>query len=152
MTVKRISACGFLTGLSVILNLETNDYAASSISTYGVRILVHDSQTYPGDDAETKIVRLFETCKCFLHILYWLKYNFPLTTHPTGFNWCWGLHKHNGWSNIQYTWSGFKRTQCSKLLWTKWSYIGNNANVYFFKLYGWMQAIIESRYVWVYTL
>lgn len=54
---RRVSACGYQTGLSVILNARVVDYVAASISTYGFRVMINDAYNFPDDNAETKIVQ-----------------------------------------------------------------------------------------------
>lgn len=54
---RRVSACGFQTGLSVILNPSTDTYMASSISTYGFRVLTHEAYSMADNNAETKVVQ-----------------------------------------------------------------------------------------------
>lgn len=53
---RRVSACGFQTGLSVILNPTAAYYTAASISTYGFRVMVHNAYSIADNNAETKIV------------------------------------------------------------------------------------------------
>lgn len=54
---RRVSACGFQTGLSVILNPNTELYTAATISTYGFRVMVHDAYSIADNNAETKMVQ-----------------------------------------------------------------------------------------------
>ncbi|XP_063706214.1 pickpocket protein 11-like [Culicoides brevitarsis] len=54
---RRVSACGFQTGLSVILNPLIDTYAAAAISTYGFRVLTHEAYSLADNNAETKVVQ-----------------------------------------------------------------------------------------------
>ncbi|XP_055295176.1 sodium channel protein Nach-like [Sitodiplosis mosellana] len=53
---RRISSCGFQTGLTVILTPNTDDYHSSLFSSYGIRVLIHDAYDFPDDNAETKAI------------------------------------------------------------------------------------------------
>lgn len=54
---RRVSACGFQTGLSIILDPVIVQYTAASISTYGFRVMVHDALSIADNNAETKMVQ-----------------------------------------------------------------------------------------------
>lgn len=54
---RRVSACGFQTGLSVILNPRIFRYVGAAISTYGFRVMVHDAYSVADNNAETKVVQ-----------------------------------------------------------------------------------------------
>lgn len=53
---RRVTACGFQTGLSVIMSPESDDYHTTVIGSYGFRVLIHDSYDYPDHNAEIKII------------------------------------------------------------------------------------------------
>ena len=52
----RVTGCGYPTGLSVLLNPLPNDYYATYFTSYGFRLLLHDSYNIPDENAETKVV------------------------------------------------------------------------------------------------
>uniref|UniRef100_A0A336LYS2 CSON006193 protein n=1 Tax=Culicoides sonorensis TaxID=179676 RepID=A0A336LYS2_CULSO len=54
---RRVSACGFQTGLSVILNPNIDRYTSAAISSYGFRVMIHDAYSVADDNAETKMVQ-----------------------------------------------------------------------------------------------
>lgn len=54
---RRVSACGFQTGLSVILNPNIDKYTAAAVSTYGFRVMVHDAYSIADNNAQTKIIQ-----------------------------------------------------------------------------------------------
>ncbi|XP_061398250.1 sodium channel protein Nach [Musca vetustissima] len=62
----RVTGCGYPTGLSILINPFAFDYSASSFSSYGFRLLIHDSYTVPDENAETKIIS--SARESFLHI------------------------------------------------------------------------------------
>ncbi|XP_039313466.1 sodium channel protein Nach-like [Solenopsis invicta] len=56
--VERAAACGFETGLTVVVNPEPSDYYASIIGSYGVKVMMHYSFDYPDFNAELQLVQL----------------------------------------------------------------------------------------------
>ncbi|XP_020287814.1 sodium channel protein Nach-like isoform X2 [Pseudomyrmex gracilis] len=52
------SACGFESGMTVIVNPEPNDYHAAIVGGYGVKVLIHYSFDYPNFNAALQLVRL----------------------------------------------------------------------------------------------
>lgn len=62
----RVTGCGYPTGLSILINPFAFDYSASSFSSYGFRLLIHDSYTVPDENAETKIIS--SARESFVHI------------------------------------------------------------------------------------
>lgn len=55
-TPRRVTACGFQTGLTVLVRSMIHDYHTTFFSSYGVRIFVHDPYDFLDDNAETKAV------------------------------------------------------------------------------------------------
>ncbi|XP_015117533.1 sodium channel protein Nach [Diachasma alloeum] len=53
---KRITACGYQTGLTLLLNPEPTDYFATILGAYGSKIQMHYSYDYPDWNAESKII------------------------------------------------------------------------------------------------
>lgn len=53
---RRVSACGFQTGLTVLVNPFVDRYLSSTFNTYGFRIMINDAYDIPDDNSETKIV------------------------------------------------------------------------------------------------
>ncbi|XP_075150394.1 pickpocket 16 [Haematobia irritans] len=62
----RVTGCGYPTGLSILINPFAYDYFASSFSSYGFRLLIHDSYNAPDENAETKIIS--SSRESFVHI------------------------------------------------------------------------------------
>ncbi|XP_059221727.1 pickpocket protein 11 [Stomoxys calcitrans] len=62
----RVTGCGFPTGLSILINPFAYDYFASSFSSYGFRLLIHDAYNAPDENAETKIIS--SARESFVHI------------------------------------------------------------------------------------
>ncbi|KAG5321537.1 NACH protein, partial [Acromyrmex heyeri] len=56
--VRRAAACGFETGMTIVVNSEPNDYYATIIGAYGVKVMIHYSFDYPDFNAEIQLVRL----------------------------------------------------------------------------------------------
>jgi hypothetical protein len=44
---RRVSACGYLTALEILVNSDPNDYFATQIAAIGHRILIHNPHHYP---------------------------------------------------------------------------------------------------------
>ncbi|XP_046736820.1 sodium channel protein Nach-like [Diprion similis] len=57
---KRVTACGFQTGLSVMLNLAPLDYHATLFGGYGLKVILHDPYDYPDRNAASKLIRMDE--------------------------------------------------------------------------------------------
>ncbi|XP_063982072.1 sodium channel protein Nach-like [Diachasmimorpha longicaudata] len=53
---KRITACGYQTGLTLLLNPEPADYFATILGAYGSKIIMHYPYDYPDWNAESKII------------------------------------------------------------------------------------------------
>lgn len=53
---RRVTACGYQTGLSVLMQPKIKDYHSTVLGTYGFRVMIHDSFDFADDNAETKIV------------------------------------------------------------------------------------------------
>ncbi|XP_071637546.1 sodium channel protein Nach isoform X2 [Temnothorax longispinosus] len=56
--VERSAACGFETGMTIVVNSDPNDYHATIIGAYGVKVMTHHSFDYPDFNAEIQLVRL----------------------------------------------------------------------------------------------
>ncbi|XP_018347417.1 PREDICTED: sodium channel protein Nach-like [Trachymyrmex septentrionalis] len=56
--VRRAAACGFETGMTIVVNSEPNDYYATTIGAYGVKVMIHYSFDYPDFNDEIQLVRL----------------------------------------------------------------------------------------------
>ncbi|KYN06007.1 PREDICTED: sodium channel protein Nach-like [Cyphomyrmex costatus] len=56
--VRRAAACGFETGMTIVVNSEPNDYYATIIGSHGVKVMIHYSFDYPDYNAEIQLVRL----------------------------------------------------------------------------------------------
>ncbi|XP_050450031.1 sodium channel protein Nach-like [Cataglyphis hispanica] len=56
--MKRSAACGFETGMTIIINSDPNDYHAALIGAYGIKVMIHHSFNYPNYNAEIQLVRL----------------------------------------------------------------------------------------------
>ncbi|XP_043277737.1 sodium channel protein Nach-like [Venturia canescens] len=54
----RVTACGYQTGLTVFVNPDANDYAATILGSYGVKLMVHYPYDFPDHNAENKLVGL----------------------------------------------------------------------------------------------
>lgn len=53
---RRVTACGFQTGLSVLMTPLINDYHTTVVGSYGFRVLIHDSFDYPDQNSESKVI------------------------------------------------------------------------------------------------
>ncbi|XP_065087331.1 sodium channel protein Nach-like [Ochlerotatus camptorhynchus] len=53
---RRVTASGYQTGLSLILNPDVENYHTTDIATTGFKFLIHNPFDYPDENAETKIV------------------------------------------------------------------------------------------------
>ncbi|XP_066589222.1 sodium channel protein Nach-like [Prorops nasuta] len=52
--MRRISACGYQTGLIVFLNLDSEDYFATILGSVGAKVMIHYPLDYPDYNAENK--------------------------------------------------------------------------------------------------
>ncbi|KAI4482325.1 hypothetical protein M0804_008876 [Polistes exclamans] len=55
---RRIPACGYQTGLAVTVNPDPNDYLATFLGSFGVKVLVHYPYDYPDHNANDKLIDL----------------------------------------------------------------------------------------------
>ncbi|XP_014612219.1 PREDICTED: sodium channel protein Nach-like [Polistes canadensis] len=55
---RRIPACGYQTGLAVSVNPDPNDYLATFLGSFGVKVLVHYPYDYPDHNANDKLIDL----------------------------------------------------------------------------------------------
>lgn len=53
---RKVTACGYQTGLTVLAKPFVSDYHSTFLSSTGFRVFVHNSYDYPDDNAETKYV------------------------------------------------------------------------------------------------
>lgn len=53
---RRVSACGYQTGLTILANPWADNYESATFNTYGFRVMIHNSYDIPDDNAETKVV------------------------------------------------------------------------------------------------
>ena len=53
---RRVTACGFQTGLSVILTPRNNDYHTTVVGSYGFRVHIHDAYDYPDQNSESRVI------------------------------------------------------------------------------------------------
>lgn len=53
---RKVTACGYQTGLTVLMKPFINDYHSTVLSSAGFRVFVHNSYDYADDNAETKYV------------------------------------------------------------------------------------------------
>ncbi|EAT37212.1 AAEL010779-PA [Aedes aegypti] len=53
---RRVTASGYQTGLSLILNPDVANYHTTDIATTGFKLLIHYPYDFPDENAETKIV------------------------------------------------------------------------------------------------
>lgn len=51
-----VTGCGYPTGLSISLNPLTRDYFGTYFSSYGFRLMLHNSIDFPDENAETKLI------------------------------------------------------------------------------------------------
>ncbi|XP_036139828.1 sodium channel protein Nach isoform X2 [Monomorium pharaonis] len=56
--VERSAACGFETGMTIIVDSEPNDYHATIVGAYGLKVLIHNSFDYPDFNTELQLVQL----------------------------------------------------------------------------------------------
>ncbi|XP_072760901.1 sodium channel protein Nach [Anoplolepis gracilipes] len=56
--MEHSASCGFETGVTVIVNAEPNDYHATIIGAYGLKVMIHYSLDYPDFNAEIQLVQL----------------------------------------------------------------------------------------------
>ncbi|XP_011640247.1 sodium channel protein Nach-like isoform X1 [Pogonomyrmex barbatus] len=56
--MKRSTACGFETGMTIVVNIDPNDYHATITGAYGVKVIIHYSFDYPDFNAEMQLVQL----------------------------------------------------------------------------------------------
>ncbi|XP_014478704.1 PREDICTED: sodium channel protein Nach-like [Dinoponera quadriceps] len=56
--IHKTAACGYDTGMTLFLNPEPNDYHASLIGSFGMKIMIHYSFDYPDYNAEVQLIRL----------------------------------------------------------------------------------------------
>ncbi|EDS36313.1 pickpocket 16 [Culex quinquefasciatus] len=71
---RRVTASGYQTGLSLILNPHVEDYFTTDIATTGFKILIHNSYDFPDENGETRIVH--SRTETFLAVL-------PIETYST---------------------------------------------------------------------
>ncbi|KAL2713497.1 sodium channel protein Nach-like [Vespula squamosa] len=55
---RKIPACGYQTGLAVTVNPDPEDYFATILGSFGVKVLVHDPYDYPDHNANDKLIGL----------------------------------------------------------------------------------------------
>ncbi|XP_046470375.2 sodium channel protein Nach [Neodiprion pinetum] len=55
---KRVTACGYQTGLTVLLNMAPLDYHAALLGGYGLKVILHDPYDYPDRNAKNKLIRI----------------------------------------------------------------------------------------------
>ncbi|OXU30069.1 hypothetical protein TSAR_017058 [Trichomalopsis sarcophagae] len=55
---RRLNACGYQTGLTLLVDAEAEDYYASLYGSYGVKVVVHYPYNYPDRSDEFKLVGL----------------------------------------------------------------------------------------------
>ncbi|XP_047368017.1 sodium channel protein Nach-like isoform X2 [Vespa velutina] len=55
---RKIQACGYQTGLTVKVNPDPEDYFATILGSYGVKVLVHYPYDYPDHNANDKLIDL----------------------------------------------------------------------------------------------
>lgn len=53
---RRVTACGFQTGLSVLARTHSSDYFGTFLSTYGFRFMLGNSYDFQDENAETKFL------------------------------------------------------------------------------------------------
>lgn len=53
---RKVTACGYQTGLTVLAKPFVSDYHSTFLSSTGFRVFIHNSFDYPDDNAETKYV------------------------------------------------------------------------------------------------
>lgn len=53
---RRVTACGFQTGLSVIMTPRIPDYHTTVVGSYGFRVLIHDAYDFPDQNSESKVI------------------------------------------------------------------------------------------------
>ncbi|KAK2581874.1 hypothetical protein KPH14_002336 [Odynerus spinipes] len=55
---RRIPACGYQTGLTITVNPDPEDYLATILGSFGVKVLVHYPYDYPDHNADDKLIDL----------------------------------------------------------------------------------------------
>ncbi|XP_011498486.1 PREDICTED: sodium channel protein Nach [Ceratosolen solmsi marchali] len=55
---KRLTACGYQTGLTVLIDAEPDDYYSSLYGSYGVKVMIHYPYNYPDRSSEYKLIGL----------------------------------------------------------------------------------------------
>jgi amiloride-sensitive sodium channel len=55
-TPRRVTSCGFQTGLSVLLKPFTDDYLGTEIASSGFRVMVHNSYDNADSNSVTKLL------------------------------------------------------------------------------------------------
>ncbi|KAF7381985.1 hypothetical protein HZH66_013417 [Vespula vulgaris] len=55
---RKIPACGYQTGLAVTVNPDPEDYFATILGSFGVKVLVHYPYDYPDHNANDKLIGL----------------------------------------------------------------------------------------------
>ncbi|KAJ8678553.1 hypothetical protein QAD02_014340 [Eretmocerus hayati] len=53
---RRLTACGYQTGLTILVDPEPNDYYSSLFGSYGVKVMLHHPHNYPDRSTEFKYV------------------------------------------------------------------------------------------------
>ncbi|XP_029163226.1 sodium channel protein Nach-like [Nylanderia fulva] len=56
--MQRSASCGFETGMSMIINGNPDDYHATILGAYGIKVMVHHPFNYPDFNAEMQLVQL----------------------------------------------------------------------------------------------
>ncbi|XP_070520540.1 sodium channel protein Nach isoform X2 [Cardiocondyla obscurior] len=59
--VERSAACGYESGMSIVINVDPNNYHAPTIGAYGIKVMIHYALDYPDFDTEIELVRLNTT-------------------------------------------------------------------------------------------
>uniref|UniRef100_A0A6P7F4N0 Sodium channel protein Nach-like n=1 Tax=Diabrotica virgifera virgifera TaxID=50390 RepID=A0A6P7F4N0_DIAVI len=55
---RRVSACGYQTGLEVLLNNKPDDFFATLIPSFGLKILIHNPYTFPDWNIQNMLIHL----------------------------------------------------------------------------------------------
>lgn len=53
---RRVTACGFQTGLTVIATPHVDDYHTTVVGSYGFRVLIHSAYDFADQNSESKII------------------------------------------------------------------------------------------------
>ncbi|XP_061932736.1 sodium channel protein Nach-like isoform X1 [Apis cerana] len=53
---RKITSCGYQSGLNILLNFDVEDYHASIVESIGIKIMLHDPYDYPDYDASSKLI------------------------------------------------------------------------------------------------